>query len=179
MISELLRRAAAKCGKERRVLDFAQAFMRQRMTRFRKLVRSMEEEETPPKWITDEPFEHLQGFRALDGGNAEETMLDDAWSCMQAGIVNVLCQGGRKKGLWKPIIADFSVTDAEGKVKAGHRRITKEGEEIPAVCLMFGDVLKVLKQDLKDVRKLEEYPADAETDCRLEDIRRREAEEAQ
>ena len=59
MISELLRRAAAKCGKERRVLDFAQALVRQRTTRFTKLVRTMEEDETPPKWITDEPFEHL------------------------------------------------------------------------------------------------------------------------
>ena len=52
--------------------------------------------------------------------------------------MNVLCQEGRKKGLWKPIIAEFSVTDAEGKVKASHRRKMKEGEEIPAVCLMLG-----------------------------------------
>ena len=118
MISGLLRRAAAKCGKEWRVLDFAQALVRQRTTRFRKLVRSMEEVETPPKWITNEPFEHLQGFGALDGGDAEAATLDDACSCMQAGIVNVLCQGGRRNGLWKPIIADFSVTDAEGNVKA-------------------------------------------------------------
>ena len=83
----------------RRVLDFAQALVRQRTTRFRKLVRSIEEEETPPKWITDESFEHLQGFRALDGGGAENVLcvvmhagwrghacrlaiLDDAWSCM-------------------------------------------------------------------------------------------------
>ena len=70
--------------------------------------------------------------------------MDDAWSCMQAGIVNVLCQGGKKKGLWKSIIAKISVTDAEGKVKANHREVTKEGEEIPAVCLMFRDGLKTL-----------------------------------
>ena len=54
------------------------------------------------------------------------------------------------------------MTDAEGKVKAGHRRIMKEDDEIPAVCLMFRDDLKNLKKDLKSVRKLEEYPVESE-----------------
>ena len=81
---------------------------------------------------------------------------------MQVGIGNVLCKGGKKKGLWKPIIAKFSVTDAEGKVKSYHRRVTKEDEEIPAVCLTFRDDLKTLKKELKDIRKLEEYPVEGE-----------------
>ena len=59
----------------------------------------------------------------MEAPGAEAVVLDDAWSCMQAGIVNVLCQGGKKKGTWKPIIAEFSVTDAEGKVKAGHSNL--------------------------------------------------------
>ena len=40
MISEMLRKAAAKCGKERKVLDYAQALVRQRTGRFKKMMRS-------------------------------------------------------------------------------------------------------------------------------------------
>jgi hypothetical protein len=94
MISEMLRRAAIEAGKERRFLDFAQALMRQRTSRFRKLVSLVETEDVPVKWLTDEDYLELEGFEALDGGVAKEVDLAAAWSCMQAGIVNVLCSRG-------------------------------------------------------------------------------------
>jgi hypothetical protein len=168
VVSELLRKAAAKCDKERKVLDFAQALVRQRTTRFHKMVRSVADAETRSEYITDEPFEHLEGYKALDGANSEgagsdaDLVLNDAWACMQAGIVNVLCQGGKLKGLWKPVIAKFSVIDVEGKVQQGHRRVMKESDEIPAVCLLFREDLKKLARDLKVVKKLDEFPKDAE-----------------
>ena len=115
-----------------------------------------------------EPFEHLEGFKALDGAKAEgagseaDMILNDAWACIQAGIVNILCQGGKLKGLWKPVIAKFSVTDADGKVKQGHRRMMKESDKIPDVCLQFREDLKKLSKDLKAVKKLDEFPKDAE-----------------
>ena len=71
VISELLRKAAAKCGKKRKVLDCAQVLVRQRQGKFEKMVRSVKEQETDVDFITDEPFEHLEGFAVLDGGNAE------------------------------------------------------------------------------------------------------------
>ena len=46
-VSELLRRAAVKTGKGRRFLDFAQALVRQRETRFHKLVELVKTEDVP------------------------------------------------------------------------------------------------------------------------------------
>ena len=138
------------------MLDFAQASGEAKDNQIPKMVRSVEDAETRSEYITDEPFEHLEGYKALDGANRRcrqrcRSVLNDAWACMQAGIVNVLCQGGKLKGLWKPVIAKFSVTDAEGKVKQGHRRVMKESDEIPAVCLLFREDLKKLARGSEEL----------------------------
>ena len=142
MVSEMLRRAAVEAGKERRFLDFAQALVRQRTSRFKKLVSLVGAEDVPVKWLADEDYLELEGFLALDGGVAEEGVLTAAWSCMQAGIVNVLCKCEEAEKNWKPVIAAFSITDEEGKVKLKHKRHMKATEKIPEAMEAFRADLK-------------------------------------
>ena len=136
--------------------------MRQRTSRFKKLVNLVETEDVPVKWLTDEEYLELEGFLALDGGVAEEGVLTAAWSCMQAGIVNVLCKYEEAERNWKPVIAAFSITDEEGKVKLKHKSHMKATEKIPEAMESFRADLKQLKADLKEVKSLDKMPDEAE-----------------
>ena len=162
MVSELLRRAAVRAGKERRFLYFARALVRQRETRFHKLVELVETKNVPDKWITDDGYLDLEGFEALDGSTSDSEVLAAAWSCIQEGLVNVLCRCEEIEKNWKPVVAEFSITDEKGKVKTMHKRLMKETQKIPEVMEMFRGDLKQLKIGLKEVKSLDKMPDEDE-----------------
>ena len=164
MVSEMLRRATVEAGKERRFLDFAQALVRQKTSRFKKLVSLVESEYVPVKWRTDEDYLELEGFLAQDGGVAEEGVLTAAWSCMRAGIhvVNMLCKCEEAEKNWKPIFVVFSITNEERKVKLKHKCHMQATKKIQEAAEAFREDLKQLKAVLKEVKSLDKMPDDAE-----------------
>ena len=158
----MLRRAAVEGNRERLVLDFFQALVRQKTTRFKKFVRELRHEEVEQKWINDEPYRQLDGFKAMDAGEAEGSVLADAWSWAVTGAVNVLCEKDDPTQNWKKVISKWSVINEEGKVKLGHKRMMQKGDRIFAVLMAFREDEKQLKKDLRKIKKLDEMPDDKE-----------------
>ena len=82
-------------AKKRQVLDTTQAFVRQDPDDFKDFTEEAKVGIIEGEWLTDKPFERLKGFKALNGSRAEteDQMqdLDEAWSWMQAAVLNILC----------------------------------------------------------------------------------------
>jgi hypothetical protein len=84
------------------VLDTVQAIVRQQPDDFESFAEELKCGLIAKEWLTDDAYEKLAGFKALDGGRAktdlDRDMLDDRWSILQLAVVNLLSSEKKKVG---------------------------------------------------------------------------------
>ena len=99
---------------------------------------------------------------ALDRRRAEtEDQMQDqdgAWSWMQAAVLSILCVEKKVVGGKKKILAKWSVTDDDDKVKTGQNLLTQEGKRTGLYLGRHRQALVETKKELKTIGKRESTP---------------------
>ena len=154
---------------ERLVLDFMQGFVRQCAEDFEEYVQEAQCGSVDAQWLTDEPFQGLEGFEALDGRRwrMDKNGVDNAWSWAAAGVVNLLCGGRRGTETKREILRVWSAVNENGELKASSLLIQQEGQSISLWMAAHREALRVCRLHPGRIGKGRYAPDDEEVAANL------------
>ena len=154
---------------ERLVLDFMQGFVTQCAEDFEEYVQEAQCGSVDAQWLTDEPFQGLEGFEALDGRRwrMDKNGVDNAWSWAAAGVVNLLCGGRRGTETKREILRVWSAVNENGELKASSLLIQQEGQSISLWMAAHREALRVCRLHPGRIGKGRYAPDDEEVAANL------------